>query len=306
MSGTAADQGTILTQPPSTTELKEREPGRNRSRLVVEDAEDVARAANRLAAGAVVAQAFGNFYAITTRPDTDVVRTVNILKGLPLEQVGSVVTTPLRIPDVFDWSRLPTGLTRHDILTVMDACFAAGPFGFRGPAAADVPGHLTHADAGLRTVQVIAPGFACPSNAFLAASLRKVGAGFLYVTSANRSRWLSGAVDEPAHYRADGVAADFGGDPRFVLLEHTDEEAARARYPFHAPMSTTILSFHRTGGVDSRGPDLPRYGPARVPAGRGSPSNPRPPRVRRGPWPWGIGPSASAELRVSAMIALRI
>ena len=36
-----------------------------------------------------------------TRPDMGVVRSVNIPQG-PLEQVDSVVTTPLRIPNVFD------------------------------------------------------------------------------------------------------------------------------------------------------------------------------------------------------------
>ncbi len=115
MSETAADQGTILTQPPSITELKEREPGRNGGRLV-EEAEDIAHAAHRLADGAVVTQALGNLRAITARPDTDVVRSVNILKGGPLEQVGNVVTTPVRIANVFGWSRLPTELTCHDIL----------------------------------------------------------------------------------------------------------------------------------------------------------------------------------------------
>jgi hypothetical protein len=217
------------------------------ARLIVTDPRDVGTAAGALAAGGVVGHAFGNFYVITTRPDEATVRSVNLLKGRPVGQVGSITTTPLRIPRVYDWSALPGGLTAHDVLGVMDALFALGPFGFRGPAAADVPDHLTQLDAGVRTAQVIAPGYGCPSNDFLAESLRVAGTDLLYITSANQSRHLSGAADSPAHWRAAGLRADFGADPRVLLLEHADEAAARARYPRHAPMSTTILAFHTLG-----------------------------------------------------------
>ena len=214
------------------------------ARLVVTDPQDVELAARALAAGAVIGHAFGNFYVITTRPDEATVRSVNLLKGRPVGQVGSITTTPLRIPRVYDWSALPAGLSAHDVLGLMDALFELGPFGFRGPAAPDVPDHLTQLDAGVRTAQVIAPGYACPSNRFLAAGLHAAGTDLLYITSANQSRHLSGAPDSPAHWRAAGLRADFGTDPRFQLLEHADEAAARARYPRHAPMSTTILAFH--------------------------------------------------------------
>lgn len=217
-------------------------------RLVLQDPRDLELAATALGAGAVVGHAFANFYVITTRPDAPTVRSVNRMKGRPLDQVGSITTTPLRIPRVYDWSALPAGLAAHEVLGVMDALFALGPFGFRGPAAPDVPDHLTQQDAGVRTAQVIAPGYACPSNDFLAAALRTAGTDLLYITSANQSRHLSGAPDSPAHWRAAGLAADFGTDPRFLLLEHADEDAARARYPRHDPMSTTILAFHRLAG----------------------------------------------------------
>lgn len=217
-------------------------------RLVLSDPQDVGIVAAALGAGAVVGHAFGNFYVISTRPDGPTVRSVNLLKGRPAGQVGSITTTPLRIPRVYDWSALPAGLRPHQVLGVMDALFALGPFGFRGPAAPDVPDHLTQLDAGVRTAQVIAPGYACPSNDFLAAALRAAGTDLLHITSANKSRHLSGAADSPAHWRAAGLRAEFGSDPRFVLLEHDDEDAARARYPQHAPMSTTILAFHRLAG----------------------------------------------------------
>jgi hypothetical protein len=217
-------------------------------RLVLSDPRDVEIVAAALGAGAVVGHAFGNFYVISTRPGAATVRAVNLMKGRPADQVGSITTTPLRIPRVYDWSALPAGLAAHEVLGVMDALFSLGPFGFRGPAAPDVPDHLTQIDAGVRTAQVIAPGYACPSNDFLAAALRAAGTDPLYITSANQSRHLSGAPDSPAHWRAEGLRADFGSQPRFVLLEHDDEEAARARYPRHAPMSTTILAFHRLAG----------------------------------------------------------
>lgn len=104
-----------------------------------------------------------------------------------------------------------------------------------------MPEHLTQLDAGVRTAQVIAPGYGCRSNEFLAAALLAAGTDLLYITSAHRSRHLSGAAESPAHWRAAGLRADFGAD--FLLLERPDEDAARARYPRHAPMSTTILAF---------------------------------------------------------------
>jgi hypothetical protein len=214
-------------------------------RLVLSDPRAVQIVAAAVGAGAVVGHPFGNFYAISTRPDAATVRAVNLMKGRPAGQVGSITTTPLRIPRVYDWSALPAGLGAHEVLGLMDALFGLGPFGFRGPAAPHVPHHLTQVDAGVRTAQVIAPGYACRSNDFLAAALRAAGTDLLYITSANRSRHLSGAPDCPAHWRAAGLRADFGSEPRFVLLEHDDEQAARARYPRHDPMSTTILAFHR-------------------------------------------------------------
>jgi hypothetical protein len=222
-------------------------------RSVLSDARAVQAAADALAGGGIVAQAFANFYVITTRPDPGTVRRVNLMKGRPPDQVGSITTTPARLPLVYDWSRLPAGLTRKDVYGLMDAVFTLGPFGFRGPAAAHIPHHLTQADDGVATAQVIAPGFACASNRFLARSLEAIDDDILYITSANRSRHLTGAEDEPAHYRADGLRAEFGHEPGFVLLEHDDEEAAWRAYPLYTPMSTTILAFHKVAGRDEHG-----------------------------------------------------
>jgi tRNA A37 threonylcarbamoyladenosine synthetase subunit TsaC/SUA5/YrdC len=213
--------------------------------LLLGDPRDVRRAAAALADGGVVAQGFANFYVITTRPDAATVRGVNVLKGRPPHQVGSITTTPSRLHLPFDWGRLPAGLDRGTARDLMDALFALGPFGFRGPAADHVPAHLTEPDGPMRTTQVIAPGYRCPSNDFLAASLAATREDLLYITSANRSRHLTGADDEPAHYTAAGICDEFGHHPGFVVLAHEDEEAARGRYPCHDPMSTTILALHK-------------------------------------------------------------
>jgi hypothetical protein len=206
---------------------------------------DVERAADAVAAGAMVAHGFANFYVIVSRPDAATVRVINIRKGRPPDQVGSVTTTPLRAPLLFDWFRLPAGLTKHTVLGLMDALFERGPFGFRGPAAPGVPEHLTYVDEGVRTAQLIAPGYACPSNHFLARALDRLDEDLLYITSANRSRHLTGADDEPAHYLAEGIEDEFGGSGDLFVLRHPDEAAARRRYPRYAPLSTTLLGFHR-------------------------------------------------------------
>jgi hypothetical protein len=215
---------------------------------------DCAEAARALADGAVIGHGFANFYAMTARADRDSVRRVNEMKGRPPAQIGSITVPPSRIAELFDWAALPSGLTRRSVLGVMDALYSAGPFGFRGPAAADLPEHLTCLADGVLTAQVIAPGYACPSNPFLARCLDATGDDWLYTTSANRSRHLTGADDSPAHWRAAGLRAEFGHEPRFALLKHADEDAARAAYPRYLPMSTTILGFHRLGtdGGDPR------------------------------------------------------
>jgi hypothetical protein len=73
----------------------------------------------------------------------------------------------------------------------------------------------------------------------------------LFITSANRSRHQTGAREEPAHWRADALRAEFKSEPGFVLLAHSDEATAQRRYPLHLPMSTTVLAFHKVAGQGS-------------------------------------------------------
>ncbi|MER7420998.1 hypothetical protein ABT346_30170 [Micromonospora peucetia] len=216
--------------------------------LYVDRPDDVATAVRALAGGAVVAVAFGNFYALVTRPDPAAVRRLNLAKGRPADQIGSITVGSGRIPTMFDWSRVPPRLPGSRVRQLMDALYGAGPFGFRGPAADRLPAHLTRHDRGVRTTQVIAPGMACPSNVFLTRAAAEAGVDHLHITSANRSRHLTGADEEPAHWTAEGIAADFAHLDELVLLAHRDEAAARAAYPGHLPTSVTLLSFHAPGG----------------------------------------------------------
>ncbi|MFE0647801.1 L-threonylcarbamoyladenylate synthase [Streptomyces sp. NPDC059534] len=216
--------------------------------LVLGEAEDVRRAAEALDEGAAVAHGFGTSYALTARPDREVVERVNRMKGCPADRVTGVTTVPERVGSLFDWTRLPSELPRRQIEDLVDELLHLGPFGLRGPAAAHIPPHLTAVRQGVETVRVIAPGHSCPSNAFLAEALVRTGTGFLAVTSANRSRHLTGTDDEPAHWRADGVIADFGHEPDVQVLAHDDEAAARRRHPHHTTTATTVLSFHHTPG----------------------------------------------------------
>jgi hypothetical protein len=206
---------------------------------------DADRAAAAIARGAIVGHAFGNLYVISSRPDADVVQKVNLLKGQPADQVGSVTTTRCLMPRLFDWSRLPEGLTREAVGALIDRLYCIGPFGLRGPAAAHLPEHLASYDGDIRTTRLIAPGYACPSNTLLHRAMQALDVEYLHVTS--------GADDEPAHCTAAGLEAEFADEPDFAVVRHPDEAAARAEYPLHAPMSPTILAFHRLGGRDANG-----------------------------------------------------
>lgn len=219
-------------------------------RLRVSDADDIECAAGALAAGSFVVHPFGNIYALSTRADVGTVREVNAFKGRPPGQIGSMTTTPSRIGALFDLSRLPSALRPDDVLGLMDQLLCMGPFGFRGPAADHLPDHLTARDRAGRWAQVIVPGYRCPGNAFLTRCLHLCRSDYLHCTSANPSRHLTGAPEEPVHYRADPLRAALKDDARLVVLEHDDEDAVLRAYPRHAPMSTTVLAFGALGVPD--------------------------------------------------------
>jgi 2-isopropylmalate synthase len=214
------------------------------SALDLAEPADRALAAEATALGAALFYAFGNFYAVAAHPSRDSVVRVNLLKGRPENQVGSVTTTRDRFHLLFDWNAVPEPLTREKVLALMDDFFTLGPMGFRGPAAYGVPDHLTSLDAGSRTTQLIGPGYRCPSNELLDDILARSSCGFLFITSANVSSGVTGRV-EPAHYDLEGIKRDFGTRDGVVLIGHRDEGLVRAGYPRYLPMSTSILVFHR-------------------------------------------------------------
>jgi tRNA A37 threonylcarbamoyladenosine synthetase subunit TsaC/SUA5/YrdC len=231
-----------------------RRPLARSERLTLERAGDVEFAARALADGAAVAHGFGNFYGVTASAEREVVERINVMKGRPRDQVGSAVTTPLRIPRLFAWDALPHALTAAAVLGLMDHLLDLGPFGFRGPAALHVPDQLASFDGAVRTTQIISPGARCPSNAFLRRAMELTRTEFLYVTSANHSRHKTGAEDEPAHFRGDAIAYEFRDEPQLLVLHHGDDDRARADHPKHDPMSTTILAFHRLGTAPAGAP----------------------------------------------------
>jgi len=201
--------------------------------------------------GAALFYGFGNFCALAALPDLASMQRVNRLKGRPLEQAGSVTTDPARAHLVFDWDQIPDGLPRATVEAVMEDFLALGPIGFRGPAAARVPAHLSVLDHGIRTAQLISPGHRCPSNELIGDILDRSGEDLLFITSANTSSNVSKQV-EAAHCEMRAIRAEFGHRPEAVLIGHPNEYAARAMYPRHLPCSTSIVAFHHGGLVLER------------------------------------------------------
>lgn len=219
------------------------------------NSEDRAEAARATALGAALFYSFGNFCAIAARPELESVQRVNLIKGRPINQVGSITTTRRHLESVFDWDQFPCGLTPEQLLGLIDALLEIGPIGLRGPASPLIPSHLTSLDAGCRTTQLISPGLRCRSNALLDAILDQVPYDFLFITSANISSGRTGQV-EPAHVELQGMQRDFGGCDGVVMIGHRDEPAVRRTYPDHLAMSTSIVAFHALAAGEGSNPCL--------------------------------------------------
>jgi hypothetical protein len=84
----------------------------------------------------------------------------------------------------------------------------------------DVSAHVARTADALAGGSVLATAFA---NFYVKVSRPDAGTDLLHITSANRSRQRTGAAQEPAHWRAVGIAAEF---PGFVLVRHRDEARA--------------------------------------------------------------------------------
>ncbi len=205
--------------------------------------EDIELAVEALLEGYPLASGFANFYAIFTKADQPAVEQMNRWKGRPAAQVGSLSTTPLRVPSLFEFSRLPSTLSEKRILDVMEAFSNQGPIGFRGPAASDLPAHMTSIDEGITVAQTIIPGYQCPSNKLISRAIEQLPERYLYVTSANLSSALSGK-EEPAHWKPAPLIFDFRHVVDLKLIRHASEDFAHATYPAYDEMSTSVLSFH--------------------------------------------------------------
>jgi tRNA A37 threonylcarbamoyladenosine synthetase subunit TsaC/SUA5/YrdC len=201
-------------------------------------------AASAVALGCPIFYGFANFYVLAAHPHRASLERINRAKGRPPLQVGSITTTREHIPDLFDWSRLPKGLDKEQVVDLIDAFYDLGPFGFRGPAADHIPDHLASiAENGIRTTQLIASGYDCPSNRFLQQALTQLEENYLFITSANISSHLTGQ-EEPAHYEMKEIQRAFEHHKGILMMRHPDEREARAHYPDYAPMSTSILGFY--------------------------------------------------------------
>jgi tRNA A37 threonylcarbamoyladenosine synthetase subunit TsaC/SUA5/YrdC len=212
--------------------------------LSLEIPSDRRAAARATAAGATLFYGFGNFCALAALPDQTSVLRVNRMKGRPARHAGSVTSDPGRMQLAFDWSAIPADIEPDILLMLMTELQSLGPIGFRGPAAARVPDHLTVVDGGIRTAQHISPGVRCRSNALIGDVLDRTGEDMLFITSANTSGHRSHRT-EAAHCEMDEVYREFGHRRDVVMIGHADEEAARRFYPHHLPCSTSILAFHR-------------------------------------------------------------
>ncbi len=196
-------------------------------------------AARATAGGAALFYGFGNFCALAALPDHTSMLRINRLKGRPPAHAGSVTSDPQRMALAFDWSRIPRHFEPELLISMMADFQALGPIGFRGPAAAIVPDHLTVADGDMRTVQHISPGVRCRSNALVREVLDLTGDDLLFITSANSSGDRSAA-----HYEMEAIRDEFGHRRDVVLIGHDDETANRHSYPRHLPCSTSIVAFH--------------------------------------------------------------
>lgn len=219
--------------------------------LCLANSADIELAAEALVEGLPLASGFGNFYAIFTKANADAVAQMNVWKGRPPEQTGSIGTTTLRIPTLFDFSQIPDTLSEKRILDVMEAFLNLGPMGFRGAAAADLPRHMTGQDGGTRTAQTIVAGYRCPSNQLLARAIEQLPERYLYITSANISSRKTG-VEEPAHWKPAPLIFDFRHIVDLQLIRHASEDFAHASYPNYAEMSTSVISFHRDARVNGQ------------------------------------------------------
>jgi hypothetical protein len=198
--------------------------------LLISNPADVEYAAQAIARGEIVVLAVAHAYALTTRPDADVVRDVNLILGRPADRVGSLTTKRSLIPRLFDWSRLPPGLPPGLVLALVERLHGLGPFSFRAPVSAKIPKHLVTWCGDMRTAVVTVPGQYCPTNAPIARAIELLGIEYLHITSMRKNAM-----------------------PDWITLQLTESDLDRVEYPWRQPESTTRVAFHQLGAPDAEG-----------------------------------------------------
>lgn len=233
----------------------------NQSMLCLDREHDVEWIAKAAALGVPVLHGFGNFLAISARPEPEVFRFVNKSKGRPLDQVSSVVTTRKNFDQIWDFDKLPQGLTAEAAMKIIDDFYQIGPFGFLAPAKENIPVYLTSTRPGSETrqTQLIAPGYNCRSMAMYERIFDITGLRYGTITSANISHTLTGNKVEPAHYSMSGAGnngarKDFA-DRGYAMIAFPNEKEVRQNYPKHDPNSTSIVALD-TIVYDHTGPNL--------------------------------------------------
>ncbi|MDL5160226.1 hypothetical protein [Actinomycetospora termitidis] len=200
-------------------------------RLSLADAADHSLAATALAFGTPVFHGSGAGYALTFHPDAEVVDAVRRGLGRPASWRPALITTRSRVLDLVDVEALHP--SPAEFLAALDERLAHGPVALTVPAAADVPRHLTTRCDGVATIELVVPGAACPSGAFLDAALVRAGVGHLATTRPYATSAGTGARG-PVLDRISAIQKEFGRmRPGAVMLAHRSEWRARRR---HAPL----------------------------------------------------------------------
>lgn len=153
-----------------------------------------------LAIGQPIAIPFGSkegMLAIFAHPSNEGIRTLNQMKGRPIELIASVsadVQHPGTVDKLFDIDSLDEN-NRIRLHRLLDELFSMGPIGIYGNAnsKSKVPPLMYSEINGQKKVQLITPPSIAGSEytkIIMGLSCRLSGTFYLAVTSANPSRWL--------------------------------------------------------------------------------------------------------------------
>lgn len=187
---------------------------------------DRSLAATAVAFGTPVFHGSGAGYALTFHPDAEVVGAVRRGLGRPASWRPALLTTRGRVMDLVDAEALHP--SPEEFLAALDERLAHGPVSLTVPAAPDVPAHLTTRCDGVATIELVVPGTACASVAFVEAALVRAGVTALATT---RPYATTAGTRGPVLDRIAAIQREFGRmRPGAVMLAHRSEWRARVRF----------------------------------------------------------------------------